>query len=218
MIIAAQIERTDGHPAVTMVGPPVRLGTPCRLVPGSVNRPTVENVAHIRLSGPIARLHPDAKRVTSTDTEETDHFWRARWTSPMRLGWAGGASTSASKRRWASGRARAFPLSRSTPTTGGTAGPSPKSCPTGPRQPRPAQVDTPHLAGCCCSVGPSPAGPDFTASGEPRLRLGTLHLTLLARPARSHGGCRRVRALYVRLQNRRPIVRELQGQDPSSVG
>ena len=50
MIIAAKIERTDGHPAVTMVGPPVRLGTPCRLVPGSVNRPTVENVGGFKWS------------------------------------------------------------------------------------------------------------------------------------------------------------------------
>ena len=64
VIVGVKIERADGHPAVSMVGPPVRLGTRDAL--------TMDNVAYLPLSGPIARLCPDAEKVTST--EETGPF------------------------------------------------------------------------------------------------------------------------------------------------
>lgn len=48
VIVAAKIERTDGHPTVTMVGPPVTLGT----------HRSSDRAAYIELSGPIARLRP----------------------------------------------------------------------------------------------------------------------------------------------------------------
>lgn len=54
VVVAAKIERTDGKPDVTMVGPRVQLGTP-------VSAPTLDNVVYIPLSGPIPRLHPDAE-------------------------------------------------------------------------------------------------------------------------------------------------------------
>lgn len=84
VIVAAKIERTDGLPTVTMLGPSVSIGTPS----------TPEWVAYIPLSGPIARLHPDAPEPTRSEesgvflecaVDFTDTYALVTWRQHVRL-------------------------------------------------------------------------------------------------------------------------------------